>query len=275
MSMMLFIQIPLGLLKNMSKLQYTGMLGLIVFFYITFVIFIESFFYFKEGREEGREVQYFKSIDFSILDTFSIFLYFFSSHNGIFLIYAELKEPTKRRSFSVMNRAVLIQFLIFSVLLFSGYFSLIEETPSIFILRPDLQILNGLDYFMFSAKLIYIFSLNCSSAFLFNIIRTSVKGIFSIEGDLPQKYDIALNICVFVASNTLTFFITNVVQIIGVISGLCGVMMSFIIPILCFVESNGLPRTHPKNLGCLTVLGIIALIGISSSTKSLINMFIY
>lgn len=273
--MMLFIQIPLGMLKNMSKLQYTGMVGLFVFFYITCVIFIESFFYFKEGREEGREIKYFSEINFSIFDSFSIFLYCYAAHNGMFPIYSELKDPTKRRSFSVMNRAVLIQFITFCIILYSGFFSLIKETPSIFILRPDLQILEGFDYFMFIAKVIYIFSLNCSSAFVFNLIRTSVKSIFSIDRDLPLIYDLALNITVYVVSNTLCFYISNVVQIIGVIVGLCGVMMSFVLPILCYVEANGLPKTHPKNLGCLFLLLVISFMGICSSTKSLLSIFDY
>lgn len=273
-TMMVFIQIPLGFLKNMSKLQYAGMVGVFVFIYITIVVFIESFFYYKEGRESGREIQYFKSIDWTFVDSFSIFLYCFSAHNGIFPIYNELKYPTKRRSFKVLNGAVIIQFIMFSVMTYSGFFSLLEKTPSIFISRPDLEMFNGVDYFMIFTKIIYIISLNCSSAVVFNIIRTSAKGIFLKDGEeLQQKYDVCFVIGVFILSNFLTFFVDNVVQIIGVIAGVCGVIMSFILPILCHVQTNGLSKSHPRNLFYLFIMGIITIIGIISSSRSMISVF--
>jgi amino acid permease len=274
MTLMVFFQIPLGFLKNMSKLQYAGMVGVFVFIYTTIVIFIESFFYFKEGTDEGRKIELFKDLNWSFFETFSVFLYCYASHNGIFPIYSELKQPTKRRTFTVLKRAVLTQFVTFSIICYSGFFSLIKGNHSIFILRPDLKIFEGVDYFMFFAKFIYIFNLIASGAIVLNIIRTSVTGIFyKNKGQLPFKYDTALIITTFILANVLTFFVSNVVQIIGVVGGLCGTMMSFILPILCYVESTGLPKTHPKSLFYFSTMFIIAIIGLISTGKSLISLF--
>lgn len=271
---MIIFQIPLGFLKNMSRLQYAGMVGIFVFVYVTILIFIESFFYYKEATDEGRKIQLFTDFNMSYFDSFSIFLYTYACHNGIFPIYTELKQPTKRRTFTVLKRAVLTQFITFCIICYSGYFSLIEDTPSIFIVRPDLKIFENFDYYMLFAKFIYIFNILGSGSIVFNIIRTSVNDIFSKDkGELPFKIEVALIIFTFVLANVLTFYVTNVVQIIGVIGGLCGTIMSFILPILCYVKSTGLPLYNYKNLLYLSVMIIISGIGLVSTGRSLISLF--
>jgi hypothetical protein len=232
---MLLFQIPLSLLKNMSKLQYANLVGSFALIYTVFVIFIESFFYYQEAIEAGRSITFFK-LDWSFLDSFSIFLYGYASHNGIFTIYAELNQPTLRRSKKVLNRAIIFLFFLFSMIAFSGFFSLIEKTPSIFISRPALSFFNGKDYFIMVSKFLFILSLQCFCATNYNVLRTPIRSFFFKGENIPFKWDFFITIFVFILSNSLTYFIDNVIKIIGILGGLCAVIVCYLCPILCYVN---------------------------------------
>ena len=110
---MLLLQLPLSLLKDISKLQYASMVGCFTLLYTAIVIVAECPMYYSKAISEGRTIPLFKPLSMQVFDSFSIFLYAFASHNGIFPIFDELERPSKRRSFQVLNRAYILEIVIF------------------------------------------------------------------------------------------------------------------------------------------------------------------
>jgi amino acid permease len=266
-------QVPLSLLKDISKLQYASIVGSFALFYTIFVMAIQCPFYYEEGLAENRNIQLVKAIDWSIMDSYSIFLYGYASHNGILAIYSELKKPNERRSKKVLSRAMMLQIVIFVIVAYSGFFSLIEKTPSIFISRPTLKSLNGKDYYILVSKIFFFLSLNCTCAITYNILRGSINSFF-FQGNHPSfLIGLSITAAIFTTSCLLTFLIDNVVKIVGILGGLCAVIVCYISPILCYVKSNGYSITSWRNIMSLSILALICVCGVMSTVKTIFDYF--
>lgn len=268
---MILVQIPLSLMKNISKLQYASIVGSFALIYTVIVMLFESPFYYLEGKEEGRSIKYFEALNWNYLDSCSIFLYIFALHNGVFAVFSELKRPTLRRSTKVINRVMLLLFILFTISAYSGYFSLLKKTPSIFISRPPLKFFQGIDYFTIVSKILFFFSLQCFCAITYNIIRGSLKSVCFKGKDLTFRWELVTTISIFLASNALTYSVDNVVSIIGILGGLCAVLVCFVSPILCYVKGNDYPRYHWKNVLYVSILVIICIVGLMSTVKTIID----
>ena len=268
-----FLQIPMGLMKNVSKLQYASLVGTFTLIYTIIVVVIQCPFYYQEAIEEGRHIQMIKQIDWSILKSFSILLYAYASHNGILAIYSELRKPTLRRSKKVLDRAITLQIILFAILAFAGFFSLIKETPSLFISRPSLKSLEGTDYYMIIAQVLFFFSLNCSCALYYNVLRVAFRSFFFKDNEVKFITDLFITISVFILTNLITYFVNNVIDIVGILGGFCAVIVCYVSPILCYVKSNKLPLKHINNISSIVILSIICIIGLMSTGFTIIDLF--
>ena len=78
----------------------------------------------------------------------------------------------------------------------------------------------------------------------------------------------------FVFSNFLAFFSNNVVEIIGIISGISVTFICYVFPVMCYVKSNQHPRYHYKNLVSLAIMVLISCLGLMSTFKSGIENYL-
>lgn len=259
----LFVLIPLSLLRNISKLQYVSIIGCITLLYTAVLIFIQAPLYYREGINKDRKLQLFKKPSLLYLDSFSVFLYGFAQHNGMFPIIAELKRPTKKRCFKVINRAFLLELVVLSIIGLSGYFSLLKETPSIFISRPDLPFtFMKMDYFMLASKILFFITLHVLCAIVNNILRTSLKAVFYNGKEIPKKNDVITVICLYLCTYLITYFIKDLLSILSILGGICAVVLSFVMPILCWIKTNSYEVTHWKNISALIVMCVTIVIGL-------------
>lgn len=265
-------QIPLSLMKNVSKLQYASLVGVFTLIYTIIVVLIECPFYYQEAISQGRNIELTKELDWSVFKSFSIILYAYASHNGILAVYSELKKPTFRRSKKVLDRALMLQVVLFAIMAFSGFFSLLKITPSIFISRKPLDVFNSKDYYMIFAQILFFFSLQCSCALNYNILRVAIKSFVFNNKEVKFIYDFLITAFLFIFTNLLTYNINNIVDIIGILGGVCSVIVCYVCPILCFVKANGLPLTHFTNLSSIIILIIICIFGFISTCLTIVDM---
>ena len=267
---MLLLQLPLSLLKDISKLQYASMVGCFTLLYTAIVIVAECPMYYSKAISEGRTIPLFKPLSMKVFDSFSIFLYAFASHNGIFPIFDELERPSKRRSFQVLNRAYILEIVIFLFIGFGGFFSLLTITPSIFISRTDLSFTwMKFDYFILTSKVLFFITLHCTTAINNNILRNSFKSLIFEGKEIPFKYDFIGVVVLLLLTNVVTFYIQDVLSIISVIGGICAVIVSFLSPILCWIKANEYPLCHIKNILAIVLLVIICIVGCISAGYSI------
>jgi amino acid permease len=265
-------QIPLSLMKNVSKLQYASLVGVFTLIYTILVVLIECPFYYQEAISQGRNINLTKELDWSVFNSFSILLYAYASHNGILAVYSELKKPTLRRSKKVLDRALTLQVVLFATMAFSGFFSTLKDTPSIFITRKPLDVFDSKDYYMIVAQILYFFSLQCSCALNYNILRVAIKSFFFNNREVKFIWDFLITAFILIFTNLVTYNVNNIIDIIGILGGLCAVIVCYVCPILCFVKSNGLPISHFSNISSIITLIIICVFGLMSTGLTIVGM---
>lgn len=259
----------IGLLKDMSKLQYVGIVGGIALLYTALLIIIESFYYFKQNHPV-KAIVLAQPIGLYYFDTISIFLFGFICHMGIFPVYKSMKRPNRRRLLKILGRAVTLEVVLYSLIALAGFFSLITDVkyPSIFITRADL-ISIGNDYFSIISMIMLICCLTGQGAVLYNLIRMSMKSMVFKGKELTFFQDALMTFIFYGVSNLLTFFVDDIVTIVGILGGFCAVNLCYVIPIKIYVSSNKFPKTHYRNIIAVAIMTMIVILGYSSSIYSM------
>jgi amino acid permease len=140
---------------------------------------------------------------------------------------------------------------------------LLKETPSIFISRPDLPFtFMKMDYFMLASKILFFITLHVLCAIVNNILRTSLKAVFYNGKEIPKKNDVITVICLYLCTYLITYFIKDLLSILSILGGICAVVLSFVMPILCWIKTNSYEVIHWKNISALIVMCVTIVIGL-------------
>ncbi len=62
------------------------------------------------------------------------------------MIKKELAEPSKEKMQTILAKGIFVETILYLMIAFSGYFSMLNETPPLIIVRPKLA--NSKDYLM-------------------------------------------------------------------------------------------------------------------------------
>jgi amino acid permease len=269
---MIVIQIPMNLLKDISKLQYASIIGTVALVYSILLIVAEMPFYMMNYLSEKPFPSLFRGISWNYLDTFATFMFGFCAHNGIFQVFDELSRPSTRRYYKVLNRSFVIELFLYTSIAFAGFFSTFYTTDNydLFLSRPDLPNFTP-DYLMKFSKITLIICLHCTMAINNNIMRQSTKSMCFSGNDIPFYKDFFIVVVTYIVSNLLVYFIVSVTRILGIIGGFCTVVICFINPVLIHVILNEQPKLHYKNLLRYGFLAVMTLFGTASTIKSIID----
>lgn len=262
-------QILVGLLKDMSKLQFVGMISGLTLVYTSLVIIFEAPFY--AVQEHQRSINLVEPPSLKLFASFSAFLFTFATHNGIFGVYKELKRPSERRTMKVLNRSLGIEIVMYTLIGLAGFFSLLRDTPDVFIMRKPLLSLGGIDYFMSVSLVLLVLCLTCSLAIIYNILRGAITALAFNGKPIPFFIDLIITILTFVATNVITYFVHAVVDVIGILGGFCAVNICYVFPILVYVYSNDYPKTHWKNIGSWIILVLVVAAGYTAAILVVIH----
>ena len=115
-------------MKKISVLQYASITGSIALIYTIIVICIKMPANFSKNNFGENQIVLFKKLDVKYLVSISIFLFGFSSHNGIFQIYNELKKPSPERYTKVLNRSFILEIILYLFISLGGFLSFLDKT---------------------------------------------------------------------------------------------------------------------------------------------------
>lgn len=268
------IQIPLSILKNISTLQYASIVGTLALIYSIIVVVAEMPAYLIQYVEEGHKINVFPPITIKWLDSFSTLMFGFASHNGIYQVFTELKRPSVIRYYKVLRRSFIIESVLYLAIAFGGFFSTFNKTPDVFLNRPDLDFFKGYDYFIQFAKVTLFICLHCTMAINYNIMRMSLKTTFFDNKDISFWKDFSIVVVTYIICNVLVFFIDDVTQILGVIGGICTIVICFINPILIHIKLSGKPHTDKENVLAYGIMIFVTVFGTLATIKSLVWSFL-
>jgi amino acid permease len=161
-----FLVMPLCLLKDVSKLRIASLFGIITLMFLIVVIVIQCPFYIQhywdkvyKENDESTHMNLFNVASgfdehlFFFQGTAAMF-YSFTCHIGAFPIFNSLKNNVNRRIQKVINRTILLDFLIFIIIIVCGFLTWPVNTPELIIERENIA--GGKDIIMGIGKIAFI-----------------------------------------------------------------------------------------------------------------------
>lgn len=118
---------PLSLLKHLSSLRFTAILGFCATLYLIAAMFFRVFEkYLVDGSDTENLVD--AKLDTKIFITAPVVFYVFSSHVNIFSIIKELKNPTPKRIDTIIMGNVVLAMLVYGSIGVFGYLTFLDAT---------------------------------------------------------------------------------------------------------------------------------------------------
>lgn len=119
---------PLALLKHLSSLRFTAILGFIATLYLIGAMFFRvTEKTITEGGFDTERVDLVK-LDINLFVAAPVVFYAFSSHVNIFSITKELQNPTPQRVDLVIMGNVMLATLVYGTIGICGYLTFLENT---------------------------------------------------------------------------------------------------------------------------------------------------
>ena len=278
------ILIPLCLLKDLSKMRFTSMTGIIAILYATFVILIQCpFFYNHYLKNDYKEnipsthPNFFNPApslksDLLIFQCFAGVFFCFTCHVGAYPIYKSLKNSTERRIKKVYKISIILDFFLYAIITISGFLTAPLNQPDLIIYRENNGVLSN-DIFMILAKFAISISLIMSIAPNYNSFRISFIEFFFQTNEINDSFNYGVTIPTLLFSTFLGAVFNDILQYINLLGGFLSVIIQFLMPILIYIRNNEYELTHWKNLFSLIFVICLCSIGWTAGMETVIGLF--
>ncbi len=278
------ILIPLCLLKDLSKMRFTSLTGIIAIFFATLVILIECPFFFihylnNEYKENipSTHPNFFnpaKSLksDLLIFQCFAGVFFCFTCHVGAYPIYKTLKNNTEKRIKKVYKLSILFDFMLYSIITISGFLTSPLNQPELIIYRENNGVFSN-DIVMLLAQSAICLSLTMSIAPNYNSFRISFIEFFFKKNKITDKLNYGLTIPTILISTLLGAIFNDILQYINLLGGFLSVIIQFLMPILLYIKNNEYELSHWKNILYIIFVIILCSIGWTAGMETVLDLF--
>eukprot|EP00742_Colponemidia_sp_Colp-10_P006472 GILJ01006933.1.p1 GENE.GILJ01006933.1~~GILJ01006933.1.p1 ORF type:complete len:449 (+),score=63.75 GILJ01006933.1:44-1348(+) len=256
---------PLALLKNMSSLRYSSIVGLMCIIYINLVVI-------AEGPEQIRRhsdlpiVTYDMSME--VFKVISITFFAYTCHVNVFSVYSELQNPLARRMHKVTRRATLVEIIVYSSIAIFGYLSFRDLC--------DANITKNYgqdDWFMNVGVLGMAFTLVMAIPLNMHPLRSNLNNMIFKTQDVSVAYHVATTFCLVASALTLAIFLPSIKTVFSLLGGSCCIFICYFMPGWLYVKLSPNPWFSPANLGVCFLVCVCSIIGCISTALSLKEIF--
>lgn len=159
-----FILMPLCLLRDMSKLRFSSIVGVLSLLFVMIVILIQFPSYFSNylsTRKEGEELNIYDisrgfGPDLLFFKGTATIFYSFNCHIAAFPILKGLKDGVNRRIQKVFRRSLILDAFVYLIIGICGYLTCPIGTPDLIVERKKL---GDTDYLMTVGRFFFLCTL--------------------------------------------------------------------------------------------------------------------
>ena len=278
----ILILFPLCLVTDMKKLNISSTIGVFTTLFILLVVLVQFPFYFieyldKEYKKDDDSTHvniydvgkgFTKQIQF--LQSFALFFFCFTGHNGLLPALEHLENPSPPRRAKLYNISIAMDMLIYLFIAICGYLSVPTDVVDIVFERKRIW---STDIIMTIARILLIPMAMSKIQVNHNIWRIS---FVSFRGDdhrkISKKYNMIFTGITLFPTTLLASVYQNIVGYISLIGCFCVVFPAFLIPPIMYMYECGLPKTHWKVVSQICLGSTLCVIGYISGVLGLIDI---
>ena len=267
---------PLCLLKDVSKMRFASLIGVLALAYSIIVIMIESPFFAYSNKELLSQINWFDFRDafkpktgFAFFSCMSTVFYLYSCHAGAFPVYKTLRNNTTRRIKKVFRRSIILDIVIYFCVAAASYLTNPKDPPELIVFRDPLNNFKN-DYFMMLAKIGVIFDLFFSTPANYAALRISVFELIWGNTNITNVKNFIVTGGFFIVIGTIAIVYSDVLTYIELLGGFCSVIYCILIPGLIYVKNNKLSWNTVHNLVVLAVVILFTIIGYTSGILTIL-----
>jgi amino acid permease len=278
----ILIIFPLCLVTDMKKLNISSTVGVFTTLFILLVVLVQFPFYFieyldKEYKKDDDSTHiniydvgkgFTKQIQF--LQSFALFFFCFTGHNGLLPALEHLENPSPPRRAKLYNIAIAMDMLIYLFIAICGYLSVPTDVVDIVFERKRIW---STDIIMTIARILLIPMALSKIQVNHNIWRIS---FVSFRGNdhrkISMKYNMIFTGITLFPTTLLASVYQNIVGYISLIGCFCVVFPAFFIPPIMYMYECGLPKTHWKVVSQICLGTVLCVIGYISGVLGLIDI---
>ena len=271
--------IPICLLKDISKMRFTSLFGIVSLLYAIGVVVFQSFsFYsdykkniYKEDDPSTHPNYYDITValkpDLKIFSCLATIFFSYTCHIGAFPVYSTLKNNISRRVNKVFRRSILLDTFIYLCVGIAGFFTAPIDTPQLIIYRKSIY---KNDVFMSIARIGIVISLIMNTPPNYNSFRISFFEVFFKTNVIDNKKNCLVTIITLFITTSIAIMYKDILTYISLLGGFCSVIIAFLIPGLIYVKTNDFSFSHYKNILSLILIISLCTIGWTAGIQSLI-----
>ncbi|TMW64181.1 hypothetical protein Poli38472_014298 [Pythium oligandrum] len=270
------IMLPLSLLKDISSLQFSSILGVLSIIFLVFAVCLRSIMHASaNGLPEGISWTINLTHGANFMLSVPIVMFAFTCQVNVFSIYTELQRPCIRRMNKVVDRATMISVGVYLTI---GVVAYLAFGPSL--VEPQYKG-NILLSFPLSDTWIAIsraaITFTVAVAFPLNIFPcrfTIDMMFFAYSKDSNFRHVAVTSGLVFLAL-LLAIFCPSINVIFGIIGGTCSTVVCFCLPAAFILKLEDGPLLGPKKLGSVVLfVGAVIIGSVGTGVTVWSNFFI-
>jgi amino acid permease len=258
---LMLIQIPLAIYNKGNEFDLMATVGVLQIIYVLVVLIIEFPSYTKEFYDKKiffNIKTYFNNNIFEIMEIPFVLFISFGNHSTILSVVEQIKTKTTKRVLKVGKYTFFGEFIVYIYLVLICFFSTFSHTNDndVFLIRPKITFLMTLGQFFMVILMV------CNISLYYFTTLPTLEFIFNKNEEFSKDQNIIAAILMLSLLTLISFFISNLGEILTFLGIFAQVSLIFIIPISLYLKAKENEITLKNKILYIFALVFYSILGI-------------